>query len=366
MRLLVLNWRDIHHPRAGGAEVLTHGFARLLARRGHTVDWFSGMFEKALSQEIIDGITVYRGGNAVTVRTSAYHFYRSARPQYDIVIDEINTLPFFTPFFARRPVAFICQLAREVWFYETRQPVSAIGYRIEPLYLRPYRYTPTLSISPSSAQSLRDIGLRGTIGVMPIALDQYDAGEPLTLSERGDTLVALCRITPSKRIDAMIAALAALPAHLAHLRLQVIGNGPERERVRLRECAKRYGVENRIEWLGYQDELEKRRILRQAKAILMTSVREGWGLVVSEANLAGTPAVAYDVGGLRDSVLNGKTGYLSPASPCALADQITRLLVDEGNYLVTARRAQELARSLTWEKTTNFVENFLVELNRGA
>ena len=149
MHVLLLNWRDLKHPRKGGAEVLTHGIFKRLVDRGHRVTWFASDFPGALARETMDGIDIVRGGNALTVRAHAYRYYQSLS-DVDVVVDEINTIPFFTPLYARSPVvAFICQLAREVWFYETPAVVGRIGYTIEPFYLRPYRDVPTMTISES-------------------------------------------------------------------------------------------------------------------------------------------------------------------------------------------------------------------------
>jgi glycosyltransferase involved in cell wall biosynthesis len=340
--------------------VLTHGIAMRLSGRGHHVDWYAGSFPGALESETIDGIHVHRGGTPLTVRLHAWRFFRKNAP-YDVLIDEINTIPFFAPRYARPCVALVCQLAREVWFYETRQPVSGIGFFAEPIYLRPYSETPTLTISRSSARSLREIGFRGEIGVMPMALEQYDAGAPLPLDARNNDIVALGRVTPSKRIDDMIRALSLLPDRYGSCRLRILGFGALAECRRLRKLAAQLGVADRLDWSGYVNEEQKRLYLRHAKALVMTSVREGWGLAVSEANLAGTPAVAYDVAGLCDSVRHERTGYVVPANPRALAEGLVRLFDDRSLYESMARAAQDFAETLTWDATTDYVEQFLKE-----
>lgn len=367
MHIFLLNWRDIKHPRMGGAEVLTHGIFSRLVQRGHRVTWYASSFPGSSSHEFIDGIDIHRGGNAVTVRAAAFAFYRHAN-DVDVVVDEINTLPFFTPLYARAPVvAFICQLAREVWFYEAPPVVAQIGYSLERLYLRPYRHTSTLTISESSAESLRsEAALRGSIGVMPMAIDQYSAGPPLPLSQRDETIVVLGRVTPSKRIDHTIRAISLLPERFSRLRLQIVGGGSPDVRNSLDRLAGELGVRDRIEWSGFLTEAEKRDRLRKARAVVMNSVREGWGLAVSEANLAGTPAVGYRIPGLRDSIRDGKTGLLTGQSPEELARGLAELLTDEARYADFARAAQDFAHTLTWDRTTAYTERFLEEsINKG-
>jgi glycosyltransferase involved in cell wall biosynthesis len=367
MHVFLLNWRDIKHPLKGGAEVLTHGIFARLVERGHRVTWFASDFPGAARRERIDGIDVVRGGNAVTVRAHAFYLYRSLR-DVDIVVDEINTLPFFTPLYARVPVvAFICQLARDVWFYEAPPGMAHVGYALEPAYLLPYRRVPVLTISQSSAESLRhEMGFAGEIGVMPMAIDQYEALAPLRLEEREDAIVALGRVTPSKRLDHTIRALALLKEPpLNHLRLQIVGSGRVAVRERLDRLAESLEVSQRVEWAGFLSEAHKRERLRRAKALVMNSVREGWGLAVSEANLAGTPAVGYGILGLRDSIKNGLTGVLTEETPEALAQGLENLLRDPKRYSELATSAQTQARSLTWDATTTFVEHFLAATAKG-
>lgn len=364
MHVLLLNWRDLKHPRKGGAEVLTHGIFARLVERGHRVTWFASNFRGAAAREVIDGIEVVRGGNALSVRVAAYHHYATLK-DVSVVVDEINTLPFFTPLYARVPVvAFVCQLAREVWFYEAPPVAAQIGYALEPLYLRPYRQAPVMTISPSSAASLRDeMGFRGEIGIMPMAIDQYPVRPPLSLAERTPTIVALGRVTPSKRLDHTLRALALLiEPPFDRLQLEIIGGGNEAVRRSLGHLAHNLGIAERIAWSGFLSEDEKRAHLARASALVMNSAREGWGLAVSEANLAGTPAVGYDIPGLRDSIHNGRTGMVTEESPAALAEGLRVLLGDADRYHRLAVAAQSDAKQLTWDTTTDFVERFLTRI----
>jgi glycosyltransferase involved in cell wall biosynthesis len=281
---------------------------------------------------------------------------------FDVVVDEINTLPFFAPLYARKPVVtLICQLAREVWFFEAPWPVAVAGYVAEPAYLQVYRRCPILTISESSADSIRHIGLRGPIDVMPMAIDQYAPPAPLPLSSREDAIVMVGRVTKSKRIDHVIRSLAELQdGPLAGTRLVVVGGGDERVKSDLMRLATSLGAAARVRWEGYADEETKRRILRTARAIVMTSAREGWGLVVSEANLAGTPAVVYDIPGTRDSVLDGITGIRCAPSPGALAESLTALAGDAHRYAAMCSAAQTFARTLTWDATVDAAEAVLI------
>jgi glycosyltransferase involved in cell wall biosynthesis len=77
----------------------------------------------------------------------------------------------------------------------------------------------------------------------------------------------------------------------------------------LKLLTRKLGLHESVKFLGRLPAADKHRYMAAVHALLMASVREGWGLVVTEANRCGTPAIVYDVPGLRDSVRDGKTGY---------------------------------------------------------
>jgi len=112
-----------------------------------------------------------------------------------------------------------------------------------------------------------------------------------------------------------------------------------------------------VTFFGYVDSERKRELMSRAHAILVPGIREGWGLVVTEANAMGTPAVGYDVHGLRDSIRDGETGILCETKPEMMAARAVEFLRDKrvrdrlsGNALVWAgefdweRSAEEFIR----------------------
>ncbi len=350
MRILILNWRCPLNPRAGGAETITYEVAKRLVLRGHKVEWFSASFPGAAAVEELDGIRLVRAGRQWSVHWHAFKRYRtSLRGRFDAVIDEVNTLPFFTPFWAGIPTfMLVFQLAREVWWYESPFPINAIGYAVEPMYLMGYRHTPVFTISRSTEQDLRRLRFRGPIKIIPIGIEKIVSAP----EEKADTPTFLYvgRLAPSKRIKHILEALAQFRQATGAGTLWLVGSGHERYARSLIRLARRLNVENSITFWGRVSALEKHRLMGQAHALLMTSVREGWGLVVTEANACGTPAIVYDVSGLRDSVRNEATGLVVPARPDSLAAAMIRLSSDRELY---ARLAAEGRR---WSSTFSFDE----------
>jgi glycosyltransferase involved in cell wall biosynthesis len=362
-RLLVLNWRDITHPRAGGAEKVTHEIARRWVTWGHQVTMFCASYRDAAPEESIDGVAVVRRGRQQTVHLEAFrHYRRLRRGRYDLVIDQINTIPFFTPLYAREPVLmFSHQLAREVWHYEAPWPASAAGYLAEPFYLRVYRHTPIMTVSQSTKDDLRSLGLAGPCYIIPEAVDTKapERLPPMETKEPSLTLVSVGRVVPSKRVDHLIRTLKRLhEAGLVQARLWIIGPWDEKYRRRLDCCVAALGLANHVTFFGRVDAASKENLLARAHVLVMASVREGWGLAVTEANVLGTPAIVYNVPGLRDSTRDGETGLVCQDNyPSALAQAVASLHADAPLYARVRHRAWAMARELNWDQTARAAWN---------
>lgn len=349
MRILLLNWRDIRSPRGGGAERVTHEIAMRLVERGHEVTWLSSSAADLPADENVAGVRVVRRGSELTSRFHAPSLARALQP--DVVVEEINTLPYLAPLWSRAPVLlYVNQLARNVWWHEASLPVATAGWLAEPIYLQPYRRTPAITISSSTRDDLRSIGLRARIDVMPMAV-HGDSVNDLGTRARSGRLVAIGRLTPSKRFAHAIEALADLRRTHPDARLDIVGSG--REHCNLWQVAQRLRVVGSVSLHGRVEEEDRDRLLMAADVLVGTSVREGWGLTVTEAARVGTPSVAYDIPGFRDSIVDGRTGYLTALDPSSLAAGVRRLLADPAAYDRLRQAAWEAARGLTWETTAD-------------
>ena len=348
LRILFLSWRDPENPRAGGAELFTYEVARRLVEAGDTVEWFTASFPGAAPESDLVGVRVVRAGRQWTVHQAAMRRYRGRlRGNFDAVVDEVNTIPFFTPLWSEIPhLLLIFQLARDVWWYEAPFPLNAVGYAVEPFYLRAYRGTPALTISRSTADDLRRLGFRAPVTILPIGL------EPITVPEVGRevpaTFIYVGRMAPSKRVHDVIRALALYRERARKGRLWLVGEGDANYLATLRGLVGSLGLTAHVDFLGRLPATDKHERMARAGVLLMASVREGWGLSVAEANACGTPAVVYDVQGLRDSVRDGETGLVVAATPGAMADGMARLTDDPALH---ARLAAEAKR---WSSTFSF------------
>jgi len=352
LKLLFLSWRDPRNPRAGGAELYTHEVARRLVARGDTVEWFVASFDGAAQEEDLDGVRVVRSGKQWTVHANAYRHYHGTRQTgFDAVIDEVNTIPFFTPLWARIPsLLLIYQLAREVWWHESAFPINAVGYAVEPSYLRLYRRTPSLTISTSTESDLRHLGFTAPITVLPIGLEPMSI--PTVSKESITTFVYVGRMAPSKRVHDIVDAFAIYRKGAAG-RLWLIGDGDDGYLRSLRARVQAAGIEGDVEFLGRLSAQEKHERMARATVLLMASVREGWGLSIAEANACGTPAIAYDVPGLRDAVRDRETGMVVPATPAQMASAMTELTSHPDMYSRLVEAGRRWSATFSFDNVTD-------------
>jgi glycosyltransferase involved in cell wall biosynthesis/O-antigen/teichoic acid export membrane protein len=347
-RILILNWRDIRNPDAGGAEVVTHEVAKRWVQRGEEVTLLTSRFVGAPNVETLDGVRIRRLGR---LRAGTLHlriqWELATLRGYDVVIDEINTIPFFTPLWRHRlppTVGLIHQLAEDVWDAEVPRPVAPAGRWLERRMLGLYRDVPMFTVSQSTKRDLEEIGLRH-VHVIPQGRDEPPV---LTFEKAAEpTFLYVGRLTANKRPEDAVEAFRQIREELPTARLWIVGRGPLVAKLQKR-------LPDGTEMLGFLPREELYRRMAQAHCLLVTSVREGWGLVITEANAVGTPAVGYDVAGVRDSIVNGRTGLLTSASdPAALARACVSLLSDPPRYSVIQKQAMEWASRLSWDETAS-------------
>jgi glycosyltransferase involved in cell wall biosynthesis len=345
--------------------VLTHEHARRLVKRGHRVTLFVGAVRGQPGKDTIDGVEVVRSGGPVTTRLHALQWYRAQRERahFDVVVEEINTLPYFAPWFAAAPVVlWMHQLAREVWWYEAPRPLAAVGFLLERSYLRLYRNKPALVLSASTRQDLLELGFGADhVEIIPPAIEPSDLATTLSEKENG-LLVYVGRITPSKRVDHLVEALARVRDGGIDARLEIVGGGEPSAQEAVERVARGQGIEDYVRFAGYLDEQAKRALLARAALIVMASAREGWGLAITEANSVGTPAVVYDRPGLRDSTIHERTGLLTAPNPHALAAGITRALTEPDLYARLQAGGLEWSREFTWDRASSAFELALLHV----
>lgn len=355
MRILMFSWKDLKNPGAGGAEVMTWEILKGFVRDGHQVTLFTSRYKLGTPKwEIIDDIQIYRAGGRFGVYPWAiYYYFRFFRNQCDLVIDQANTLPFFTPIFVKeKKIAFFPQLARQLWFYETRFPISLLGYLLEPVILLFYRGTRIITISNSSKKDLERFGLK-KISLVTVVSD-IKLTDGFGEAPEGFNIGFVGRLVPGKRALHAVEAFALIKKEVPLAKLFLVGRGTEQYQKIIERRIQELNLESDAVIVRNAKDQERDDILNRIHILLVTSVKEGWGLVVVEANSRGTPAIVYNVDGLRDSILDGQTGLICRVNePKELARLSLKLYQDVALYKKMRRNAWEFSKSFSKERTVN-------------
>ncbi|MCL5096302.1 MAG: glycosyltransferase family 4 protein [Candidatus Omnitrophica bacterium] len=349
MRFLMLNWRDPCNPLAGGAERVTLGYLTYLAAKGHEVFWFAPLFPGAASEEIIEGVRVVRAGGIGSSILEAQRWFRR-QPRFDLVIDQHHGIPWFAPWWCRTNcVAYIHEVLGPIWDAFYRWPYNALGRWQERRTHWLYRKVPFWTASTSTKASLEASGVRSVTlipyGVHTVALPDLEA-KPL---RQPLSLVVVSRLAPNKRVDHAMRTLKLLVDKGINANLTIVGQGIIEQQ--LHQLASELSLEGRVKFTGALSEPGKDAALRRAHLLLHTSMREGWGLNVIEANAMGTPAVVYPVAGLIESTLHEETGLVSVReSPDSLAECVLTLVNRPNQYQVLRRNAWNRAKTFHWDQ----------------
>ncbi|MFI8302913.1 glycosyltransferase family 4 protein [Streptomyces sp. NPDC085927] len=339
-RIVFLAHRDLGNPSAGGSELLVDRLADGLSRRGHQVTLLCG----GPATPVRDYRVVSAGGT--------YSHFLQARSAFarqvgacDLLVEVCNGMPYLAPMWHRGPtLCLVNHVHTDLWgmrFGGPLAPAARIGRRLEHWALTGARQNGLMvAVSPSTADALHGIGVpRERIRVVHNGVE-----EPGPRTERSPEplFVAVGRLVEYKRIDLLL-RLWERVRPVTGGRLVIVGDGPERERL---ERLAGPGVE----FTGHVSEAEKHRLLCAAWLLLHPSAVEGWGLVVTEAATRGTPTVAFDVPGLRDSVVDGETGVLAHGESSFAAAWCTLALSGARRELMGEAARKDAAR-FRWDHT---------------
>jgi glycosyltransferase involved in cell wall biosynthesis len=357
---VVLNWQDRENPLAGGAEILLHEVFGRLVGWGHEVTLLCGGWAGAPPTTTLDGMRVIRVGTRLSFPFLVRRYWeRTLRHEgFDVLVEDINKVPLYTPRWNAPPiVAWVPHLFGDAALTELGLVLGSAVWLSERPIKRVYRDVPFEAISQSTADDLVARGIRRDlvhVNHPGIAFDVYtpDAASRAPVP----TFAYLGRLKRYKGVDTVIRAFARVPDPRAIL--EIAGSGDYRPA--LEQLVDRLGLQGRVRFLGFIDEAAKQALLRRAWALALASPKEGWGLTNLEAAASGTPVVASDSPGIRESVRDGETGYLVPHGDIgAFAAALSRLAADATLVEALGVRARRFAESFTWERCARNSESLL-------
>ena len=369
MRVLAINWRDMGNPEAGGAELHLHEILAHLVRWGHEATLIAAGWPGCELETRIDGIRVLRRGHWFDANFTLPVFARRhmRHNDYDVVVEDINKLPFFMPLYTKVPVVpTIPHLFGTTVFREASLPIGLYVLFMERFIPRVFRRNRFMVISPSTRDDLVRRGVPAErIEVILCGLD-HDAWRRLDLEPFDrPTIVHLGRLRRYKSVETALRATAIVRRSRPDARLVVAGDGPWRDA--LEKEAARLELGDGVEFVGYAGREEAVRLLNRSHLLFNPSPKEGWGLTVVAANACGVPVVASDRPGLSDSVIDGETGFLVPyGDENAFADKALALIENDDLRRRMSAAALERVKELTWERCAREAETLLSEVAGGG
>lgn len=372
--VLLLCWRDTGHPQGGGSETYVQRIGALLAQSGMDVTLRTARYPGAARREVVDGVTISRGGGPYSVYVLAGLAMVAARlgigplrrVRPDVVVDTQNGVPFLARLaFGRRVAVLVHHCHREQW------PVAGpffgrLGWLVESwLSPRMHRHNQYVTVSLPSARDLSDLGVDAArIAVVRNGLDE---APPDTLAaQRSSTprVVVLSRLVPHKQIEDALDGVAALRPRVDGLHLDIVGGGWWHDR--LVQRAERLGISDAVTFHGHVDDRTKHAVVQRSWVHLLPSRKEGWGLAVIEAAQHGVPTIGYrSSGGLTDSVIDGVTGVLVDDHD-ELVHQLERLLADHVLRDELGAKAKARSRDFSWQQSADAMRNVLESVHAGS
>ena len=372
LQILAINWQDITSPRAGGAEIHFQEIFKRIVQKGNDVTLLCSHYPGAKKYDEIDGIKIIRTGSFLLFSFSAFWEVRKILKErkWDLVVEDINKLPFYSFCWHNLPLLVVVHhFFDKAIFREVNPLFGAYVYLSErsiPIF---YRRKSFLAVSQSTKEELLRRGIPGEkIKVIYCGIDHQLYRVNLDLKKDPvPTILYLGRLKKYKSTDLLLKALPLIMKKVSDVRLVIVGEGDYKSE--LQNLTRNLGLENRVIFTGFVDEKTKVEWFHRAWVSVYPSIKEGWGLTNIEANACGTPAIASNVPGLRESVLPGKTGSLFEYGNIQdLADKIIRIIIDKELIDRLSQEGILWASNFSWDKVTEEVEKLLQDIvrNRGG
>lgn len=360
LNILIFSWRGPGHPNAGGAEISTHEHAKGWVKAGNSVTLFTSTYKGAKEEEWIDEVKIVRAGSqTLGIHLEAFKWYIfNDHPKFDLIIDQFHGIPFFTPIYVRaKKLAFIHETAKEVWklnefTFPLNMLVGILGSIFEPLIFRLYKKISFMTVSKSTKDDLVLWGIpENNINII---LNGVTIPKLKIKKNDKKTIVYLGALAKDKGIETALLSFSFIKKTLGEdVQFWIIGKSDPEYLNLLKTKAKDLELE-KVRFWGYVDEIKKYNLLSNSHILINPSVKEGWGIVVIEAAAMGTPTIAFNVAGLKDSIRDGKTGFLCTEMTAeSLAKKAIELLNDKKKLEQISKNAILWSRNFSWDKSVN-------------
>lgn len=352
-RILVINWQDLANPLSGGAEVHLQENLKRLSASGFDITLLCSNFDGGKSTLTWEGVRILRRGGRFDFNWQVPFLVRRLlkEEKFDLVIEDINKIPFYSPLFQPLPVlALVPHLFATTVFHEINALLASYIYICEYPVRWVYRKIPFCVISESTRTDLIERGIDpGHVRVIHCGIDTDTYSfDPEVLKSKDPLIIYLGRLKKYKSVQHLIKAFARLRARVDRATLVILGDGDYRRA--LEDLVKALRLEDAVSFAGFVSTDLKVEFLRKAWVAVCPSLKEGWGLTNIEANACGTPVIAADVPGLRDSVQHGSTGRLYPYGDLVqLEDDMHAIVSDSVLRGTLAENGRAWAAKFSWD-----------------
>lgn len=361
MNILILNWRDTKNPRSGGAEIITQKYADYWAHQGHKVYWISNYFSGSSSQEESHKVKYLRVkpilGFSVLALIVTYPVFLissivkavalSKTIKFDLVIDEIHGLPFFSPiFFTCRKILLVCEVAGPIWDKMFPFPINIIGKIIEHLIYKFYKNVETWTISKNTKSDVFKINQNPNITILPLGIDLPMASTSSKFLF--PSAVFLGRLVKMKGVESAINSVPEICKALPKFKLYIIGNADATYLSWLKSHVDKLRMSSHIEFLGFLPQTKRNFYLHKCNFLIHPSYKEGFGLTVIEAGVLGTPTIARKGSSLDELIHHNLTGLLFTKD-----SDIPKLFVNNysgSNYRRLSLKSSAVFKNYSWKK----------------
>ena len=352
MKVLVINWRDIKNPEAGGAEI---HIDEILKRKPKNwqVDFVSAEFKGCRPSETINGYQVTRIPNNGLFNFTFKGYWQKelSKRGYDLVIDDVSKIPLATPRYIKDTPVLAIQhhIHGKSLFSQLLFPMAFYVYNMEKYLLRHYVNTTMVAVSESTRDDLKKHYPFRKIVVSHNGIDFKPLNRGFkNPSAKKPVVLYFGRMKRYKRIEHILYAFKIVRQAVPGAELLLAGKG-DHEPV-LRKTVENLKLGGSVKFLGFVSDREKIPVFSKSAVSVIASEKEGWGISVIESNAAGVPVVGYDVEGVRDSVRHNQTGLLVPNGKVEkLAAEIIRVLRDHKLRDRLSRAAVRWASGFSWD-----------------
>ena len=357
--IVILSRRTITHPLAGGASVYLHEIFRRLTHR-HNITVLSQASDGISRTQEIDGIKYVNFGTRYIRAILPFKYLTQFSKEADLLVDHGDVaIPWLSPMFSRAPkIAIVHQMVKEIFYYEFGRPVADLGSLVEKMIYKTYTGCPIVAVSNSTANDLYDLGIsRDHVHIIPPACSIAGSKVPLEDREKM-TITCVARMMRYKGLDLALGIFRDLLEKFPSATLELAGSGPHEPQ--LRELVTTLGLWDHVHFLGRVSDFDKIKLYQSSRVLLNPSIREGYGISVIEANSFGTPAVGWDVAGMRDSVINGSTGLLAPfPDKEAMSKNIETLLTNDEIWRRLSENSWKWAHNHSWDESARRFESLI-------